>query len=122
MDGEPELSRKCMTVWAVESELINSGRNMFPASFFHVFLTAELGSQSPDSHRFAASQCSKLAKPDVLPSDAEVRPPSGNRALLATSNSLPQYGLRMVKALRNGQLVSSIAHAVMFCEHTECRN
>ena len=39
---KPELPRKCMTVWAVESKLINSGRNMLPANFFHVYLRAEL--------------------------------------------------------------------------------
>jgi hypothetical protein len=39
-----------------------------------------------------------------------------------TSDSVPQHGLQMVKALRNGQLISSIAHAVMLCEHTKGGN
>ena len=38
MDGEPELPRKRIAVWAVESKLINSGGNVLSANFFHVFL------------------------------------------------------------------------------------
>src|SRR3954453_5445062 len=40
MDGEPELLRKRIAVWAGESKLINSGGNVFSANFFHVFLRA----------------------------------------------------------------------------------
>src|SRR5262249_3533909 len=38
MDGEPELSRKRIAVWAVESKLINGGGDVLSANFFHVFL------------------------------------------------------------------------------------
>ena len=41
MDGEPELPRKRIAVWAVESKLINSGGNVLSANFFHVFVRAE---------------------------------------------------------------------------------
>src|SRR3954447_2979078 len=40
MDGEPELLRKRIAVWAGESKLINSGGNVLSANFFHVFLRA----------------------------------------------------------------------------------
>src|SRR6516162_4261576 len=41
MDGKPELPRKRIAMWAVESKLINSGGNVLSANFFHVFLRAE---------------------------------------------------------------------------------
>src|SRR5262249_30158382 len=53
MDGEPELLRKRIAVWAVESKLINSGGNVLSANFFHVFLTAGrlLTAVASHSHR-----------------------------------------------------------------------
>src|SRR5258707_8900243 len=67
MDGEPELLRKHIAVWAGESKLINSGGNVLSANFFHVFLRA---GPLLTADRFALNaannpeQCSGLASAD----------------------------------------------------------
>src|SRR4029077_3701725 len=64
MDGEPELLRKRIAVWAGESKLINSGGNVLSANFFHVFLRAGpllTADRFAPHRREHPEQCSGLA-------------------------------------------------------------
>src|SRR5258708_35408481 len=65
MDGEPELLRKRIAVWAGESKLINSGGNVLSANFFHVFLRAgpllTADRFAPHRRENNPEQCSGLA-------------------------------------------------------------